>query len=122
MVANVPLGQLIQTLRIAAGQDPDGTTAAETEAAAIEYGHEMPAWVRDARIVETIDADAMLEHGEHPIGRIQKLLAALQPAEVVCLIASFRPEPLLQLVKQKGFEVHAEVGPGGRSRFLVGRR
>ncbi|NLX12762.1 MAG: DUF1858 domain-containing protein [Phycisphaerales bacterium] len=121
VVANVPLGRLMRTLREAAGQAPDDFGVDDPEVATVTPASELPAWLRDARIVETIDADAMLERGEHPIGRIQTLLAALQTGEVVCLSASFRPEPLLQLVQQKGFEIHTDPGAQGKTHYYIGR-
>jgi hypothetical protein len=56
-----------------------------------------------------IDADAMLERGVHPIGKIREAMGALGPGKVVVLRSSFRPEPLIEAMRRAGAAVHSST-------------
>jgi uncharacterized protein (DUF2249 family) len=106
VVAGVPIGELIRTLREAGGQSTadigdEGQSVPPTETAA-----ELPESIRNATVIETIDADELLERGEHPLARVQPLLPNLQAGQAIQIIASFRPEPLIEMLQQKEFAVH----------------
>ena len=66
-------------------------------------------WLAAGRVVEEIDADAMLERGVHPIGRIREAVGALGPGEVVLLRSSFRPQPLIETLRRAGAAVHSST-------------
>jgi hypothetical protein len=72
-------------------------------------------WLTDGRVVEEIDADAMLERGVHPIGKIREAVGALGPGEVVVLRSSFRPQPLIETMRRAGAAVH--TSPQGPTHF-----
>jgi hypothetical protein len=61
------------------------------------------------RVVEEIDADAMLERGVHPIGKIRETVGLLGPGEVVVLRSSFRPQPLIETLRRAGAAVHSST-------------
>jgi hypothetical protein len=92
----------MQKLRAFAGQ-PDLEIL---PAAAAEECGGVPAWVQEGRIVEEVDAAAMLERGVHPIGKIREAVGALGPGEVVLLRVPFRPEPLLDTMRRAGAQVY----------------
>jgi hypothetical protein len=62
-------------------------------------------WLMKGRVVEEIDADAMLERGDHPIGKVREAVRTLGPGDVVVLRSSFRPEPLLETMRRSGASV-----------------
>jgi hypothetical protein len=66
-------------------------------------------WLTSGRVVEEIDADAMLERGVHPIGKIREAVGVLGPGEVVVLRSSFRPQPLIETLKRAGAAVHSSM-------------
>jgi hypothetical protein len=66
-------------------------------------------WLTASRVVEEIDADAMLERGIHPIGKIREAVGALGPGEVVVLRSSFRPQPLIETLRRAGAAVHSST-------------
>jgi hypothetical protein len=66
-------------------------------------------WLTAYRVIEEIDADAMLERGVHPIGRIREAAGALGPGEVVVLRSSFRPQPLIETLRRAGVAVHSSM-------------
>jgi|SRR5581483_9035608 len=68
-----------------------------------------PEWVTQSRIVEEVDAAAMLERGVHPIGKIREAVGTLGPGEMVVLRAPFRPEPLLDTMRRAGAQVYCAL-------------
>ena len=102
-IGEISLQQMIQRLREVTGQSgPDAPVLPEA------IGDDA-AWVAAGRVVEEIDADAMLERGVHPIGRIREAVGALGPGEVVVLRSSFRPQPLIETLRRAGAAVHSSV-------------
>ncbi|HEX3748337.1 MAG TPA: hypothetical protein VHW09_30620 [Bryobacteraceae bacterium] len=74
-----------------------------------QAGDDFAFCLSDHHIIEEIDADAMLERGVHPIGRIRKAVKALGRGEVVLLTSSFRPEPLIETMRRSGSAVHTSI-------------
>jgi hypothetical protein len=66
-------------------------------------------WLTKARVVEEIDADAMLEGGVHPIGRVREAVRALGPGEAILLRSSFRPQPLIEIMRGAGAAVYGST-------------
>ncbi|HPG39929.1 MAG TPA: DUF1858 domain-containing protein [bacterium] len=97
MVGKVPLQKMINTLRSAVGQEKLDSSSPETE----QTGGQ-PAWFNPAKIVKKLDARAMLERGEHPVGIVVQEVQTLQAGEIYELIAPFEPAPLIDKVKEKG--------------------
>lgn len=72
-----------------------------------------PEWASTFTVKHSIDADAMLSTGVHPIGKVRDCAATLSSGEMVVMMVSFRPEPLLENLRQAGFEVWCgEKSPG----------
>ena len=111
-VGGIPLRDLMRHLSEATGEAPAG---------AAEERHTGDAtWVDSVRVVEEIDADAMLETGVHPIGRVREAVAGLEDGEAVCLKSSFRPEPLLETMRRGGLRVHCEeTAPGRHASYFA---
>jgi hypothetical protein len=74
-----------------------------------DAGGDDASWLAAGRVVEEIDADAMLERGVHPIGKIRESVRALGPGEVVVLRSSFRPQPLIETMRRSGTAVHSST-------------
>lgn len=107
-IGGLSVRDLVRRLREAAGQQ--GPEVPEPESPRAE---ERPAWVDDAVVRLSLDADELLARGEHPLGRVREALERLQPGEVVELRSSFRPEPLIEAMRRGGFAVAShELGPG----------
>ncbi len=106
-IGGVSLREMIGRIRASVGVD--GAEVA-VERKAEEGGG---GWVERARVVEEVDADAMLERGVHPIGRIREAVGALGPGEVVVLRSSFRPEPLIETMRRAGAAVSCRAEGGG---------
>lgn len=111
-VGGIPLRDLMRHLSEATGEGSRG---------AAEERHTGDAsWVDSVRVVEEIDADAMLETGVHPIGRVRAAVASLAEGEAICLKSSFRPEPLLETMRRGGVRVHCEeLSPGRHCSYFA---
>ncbi|WP_020375058.1 DUF2249 domain-containing protein [Sulfobacillus thermosulfidooxidans] len=62
--------------------------------------------------MKQLDVRPILNNGSEPFDDIMKFVSELQPGESFELLATFRPDPLLQVLKAQGFEGKAtEQGP-----------
>jgi len=96
-VGGVGVGDLIATLRRAAG-------LAEILVAEDPESSERPHWWREP--VRTFDAREVIESGGHPLERVMKDLAGLRPGDVYELVTPFVPGPLLDVARNKGYQVY----------------
>lgn len=115
-LAGVSGQDLLAGLRRLAGQKAEascgGGCAHDYGPARVGTGPE-PEWASSYPVKHSIDADAMLSTGVHPIGKVRECAASLSPGEMVVMTVSFRPEPLLENLRQAGFEVWCgEKEPG----------
>ena len=78
-------------------------------------------WLMGARVVQTIDADAMLKTGVHPVGKVKESTAGLAPGEAVQLVSSFCPQPLIELMRAAGYSVATVEANPGRHYTRFGR-
>jgi uncharacterized protein (DUF2249 family) len=100
-IGNVPLAELINRLRREAGQT-EGTFEDSMKV-------ERPNWLNTDNIEERLDARPMLEAGEHPLGVVLAALQKLPNGKIYELTTPFLPAPLLEQVRQKGFQVYSET-------------
>ena len=117
-VGGVEVRDLVRKLREAAGQD---AAPVDLQTSLKGPPEAEPAWVGAARVRVEIDADAMLERGVHPIGKVRESAAALEPGEIVRLLSSFRPEPLIATMRHGGFDVFSAPDAAGRHVTSIGR-
>lgn len=107
-LAGVAVQQLVGALRQAAGQSPAASDATSV-------------WLATAPVAVDIDADAMLARGVHPVGQVKEAVASLAAGTVVRLRTGFRPDPLIELMRRSGAEVHsAETSPGRHTTWFGG--
>ncbi len=100
-VGEVSLPELLNQLRLAVGQEE--IVLEENKSAK----KEIPSWVKEANIKITYDARADLENGVHPVDKVIKEILTLNENEIYCLITPFFPGPLVEIVKEKGFESYS---------------
>ena len=98
-VGNVPVHEMVNTLRKKVGQD----TLEGLEANA--PGHaEKPAWLSEDKIVKRLDARPVIEQGGHPLGEVLTGVGDLKTGEIFELITPFLPAPLIERVVAQGFD------------------
>lgn len=95
-VGNVSLGDMITTLRKAAGQENyESSNTSEWK----NEGESMP-----GKPVMIYDAREDLENGVHPVAKVMIELNKLNSGETYLLITPFTPAPLIDKAKDKGFK------------------
>jgi hypothetical protein len=104
-IGNISLGEMINTLRKAAGMDEQF----DNDSDSIEDGLKQPAWFNSKHIVDTLDARPMLEAGEHPLGIVMNRLKTLQRNEIFELLTPFLPAPMIDKAKQQGYRVWSKT-------------
>jgi hypothetical protein len=127
-VGGVPVRELVAALRRAAGQDagsegsghsahgPAGPSSGAGGAASPEAP---PDWVAAGRVVESLDADALLDAGEVPLGRVNARARTLRDGELLRIESGFRPAPLVDALAKQGFRVCVRESAPGRFETLV---
>ncbi len=101
LVGNVPLSELISKLRLAAGVEGTETTFDESEAVVTEA----PTWFDPSKIVKSFDARALIDAGENPLPQVLPFIQALKKGKILELITPFVPAPMIDLMKQKGYQI-----------------
>ncbi|MRJ02458.1 MAG: DUF1858 domain-containing protein [Epsilonproteobacteria bacterium] len=77
-----------------------------------------PEWIT-REPVAILDADELLEKGENPLTRITKLLREMEEGDVLLLLSSFRPEPLIGEMEKRGFPVYSSEAEGRHYTYIL---
>jgi len=108
---------------VAAAPPPQATVGAPTAASDMTADASSAATpVSAALVTSTIDADAMLAQGTHPLQLVQQRAAALNIGQALAIDSSFVPKPLIDILEQAGYDVTSTKAPDGRQRTVVRRR
>lgn len=100
-VADMPVDELVRSLRKALGQDAGEVGVPGTGAAG---AGDAPSWI-DEGCRHEFDADAMLERGETPVSKVGGALAGMAVGEALLVRSTFQVAPLIDAMKAKGHEV-----------------
>jgi hypothetical protein len=81
---------------------------------------EKPSWLNEANIKQSLDAREILASGGHPLEQVIGEIAGFMPGDIYELITPFSPAPLIEKVKNLGFEAYSEQESSGivRNYFL----
>ena len=90
------IGVLIGELREAAG----------LEKLAANSAADAPMWAAETAVTKTLDAREIIQQGGHPLEQVMTELDTLSPGDVYQLTTPFVPAPMIDLVRQRGFESH----------------
>ncbi len=99
-VGNVPLNELIATLRAAVGQTESTETYSDED-----YFGEQPAWFSPERIALSIEEDKLEDKDQMPLVTILQGAKQLKKGEIIELITTFLPAPGIEIMKSKGYSV-----------------
>lgn len=88
-IGSVNVGDLINTLRTAVGQD------LTTETMDTNYNTTKPVWFNEQKIKQEFDVREMLAAGEHPVAQVMADLNVMPHDTIYKLIAPFLPAPLI---------------------------
>jgi hypothetical protein len=81
---------------------------------------EKPSWLNNANIKQSLDAREILASGGHPLEQVMQEIADFKTGEIYELVTPFSPAPLIDKVKNIGFEAYSEQESSGlvRNYFL----
>lgn len=98
-MGDVPIGIIINKLRGIVGQE-ETTTMENSE----KNSNDTPVWFDSEKIVKSFDARKVIAQGGHPLGDVMGDLMAWPQGDIYELITPFLPAPLVDKVKDLGFE------------------
>ncbi|MEW6368209.1 MAG: DUF1858 domain-containing protein [Acidobacteriota bacterium] len=110
-VAGISVRGLVGMLREAAGQEPAREGPDRDDAGS--PAEEPPLWLDHQKVTRTIDADAIIAAGQHPLGDVRRALTVLAPGHILRLRSGFRPVPLIESLAREGFDTFSIREPGG---------
>ncbi len=96
--------ELLNLIRAEVGQPPV-TLSIDDEPEDME----VPKWVREVPKAE-FDGNELLDSGKNPLGEITEKLKELPAGSVVLLRTDFKPEPLIEEMRKRGFSVYSDRG------------
>ncbi len=115
-IGDVPLDELINVLRHAAGIDEEWIDSSPGGGSA-----DAPDWMRPDAVARTLDGRSIIADGGHPLEQVLKDLKELPVGSVYLLITPFLPAPLLDLVKKQGHQVWSRKKEEGLHENYVRR-
>ncbi len=98
-VGEIPVDVIVNKLRGIVGQD-----SIETKESGGEYAGNAPDWFRQEKISKTFDARETISQGGHPLTDVMGDLHHWEGDAIYELITPFLPAPLIDKVKERGFE------------------
>jgi hypothetical protein len=96
-IAGIPTAELVRFLRDLTGESGEGVPDAPAP-----LPEARPEWAWPESLQATVDAEAALAAGEHPLARVRTALRGLASGEAMQLLSAFRPEPLLAELAREG--------------------
>jgi uncharacterized protein len=72
-----------------------------------------PAWLDRAKIKYSLDARPLLAQGIHPLERVIREAATLDPGEIYEILTPFPPAPMIEKMAAAGYATHSETGTDG---------
>lgn len=116
-VAQLPVQDLVNTLRRTVGQAP---LVAEGVSEDASYLTERPAWFDPGNVVRHIDADR-LDPDAMPLKEVLLGVRQLEPTDILVLETSYIPAPGIDLLTQKGYKVWCTKHDENSIRTYVAR-
>jgi len=102
-VGGIPARQLVSTLRQAVGQAPEDFASG---ASALPVPESRPDWLDEQKVRATINADELLAAGQVPLNRVNSALHELESKDLLKVVSSFPPAPLIEAMERAGHKAH----------------
>jgi len=103
VIGGLNLSEVLSFLRTKTGQE-----SMLSESVIQDGNSETPSWIIKENIKIVYDAGPDLQAGIHPVAKVTSEMESLQPGDIYQLITSFIPSPLIDMMKNKGYEVFVE--------------
>lgn len=105
-IANMAPPLLVQHLREAVGL---ASININLNSDIQQHDEEEPTWFAEEKIVNHYNATPIIEAGESPMQTILKLSAQLQKGEILQVSTPFRPAPIIDILRSKGYSVWSKA-------------
>ncbi|MBM3435102.1 MAG: DUF1858 domain-containing protein [Bacteroidetes bacterium] len=107
-IGKLPVDTLVNRLRGLTGQGTLNNIKENPETAS-----DKPDWLSEDKIKITFDASEMISGGGHPLTKVIQDLKDWKAGDIYLLKTPFLPAPLMDKVKDKGFQTWSvELAPG----------
>ena len=117
-VGQLDVGQFVNTLRRAVGQEDTQPAAAKTFSLPAARSADTPAWVvGDPQHI--VDGAEMLSRGDIPVVKVNELLKTLAPDRYLLLITDFQPQPIIDAMHKQNRQVYHTVHPHDAKQHLT---
>jgi hypothetical protein len=116
-VARLPVYEVVNQLRKAAGQDP---LAEEGAITAADYFGPRPDWFSEEKVVASVTEGEGTDESKMTVTRVVAAANEMASGEILELVANFLPVPGIDLMRKKGFESWSTENEDGvvRTWFL----
>jgi hypothetical protein len=102
VVGGLNADEIVNRLRNAAGQAPG-----EKESTNSDYlSPDIPGWFAQSKVVSKLNASPILNSGGSPMSEILQHSNLLKPGEIFELNTPFIPAPIIDMLREKGFNVY----------------
>jgi len=99
VVGGIELKEMISILRKTVGQDE-----LDSNFSNVDYLQPKPVWFSSDKIVTSFDESILNDNDKMPVNIVLKEANNLKNEEIIELVTSFLPAPLIDIMKNKGFE------------------
>jgi len=98
-LGNIPVTELINTLRTEVGQQ-----LFEGEASDSEINYKQPDWYDPDKLSVSFNASPLIDSGENPMQEVLAHLELTNTGEIFSLTTPFVPAPIIELISKKGYD------------------
>ncbi len=121
-IAGLPIRELVLRLRREIGQDAldalQGEASVKDQKATCQTP---PPWTTSVEILATINVEALLERGEHPLAKVRSLMRGAAPGQALRIESAFQPLPLIEELLKAGLKTHSQSNEMGQWTTLITR-
>ena len=114
IVGGLKVDELVNQLRIAAGQNTMNEVSEESQYLASDS----PNWFDKSKIKAGLDATPIINSGGSPMNEILKITNSLVENEIFEFKTPFVPAPIIDMLKNKGFRVFSISDDKGFSTYV----
>jgi hypothetical protein len=115
VVGGIPVDTIVNLLRKEAGQSD-----IQTEGSGPGYiTAAPPSWFDVTKITQRFDATPVINAGESPMNEILGKAMNLRPGEIFELQTPFVPAPILDMLREKKFQVHTVQKAGSVKSYIT---
>jgi hypothetical protein len=117
-IGGMDVGNLVNTLRRAVGQEELGAESTATFVVEIPRLADDPTWI-SGEPQFTLNGTELLQRGEVPLGRVNELLGQIEPGRFILLVTNFEPTPILEAMQKQNRKIFHKIHPNDLAQHLT---